>query len=363
MTDNRSDRARQISAGSFDFESHINETILPNASQLDSDASLVGHQICEIMTGLALDSTDAIVSPNLPQLELLFSASTALAFTLSQHVSAVDRLALAEDWQNRNPNLWQDIKRGRYLCGLGTTNLGKPGGAGVQAIEADNGFVLNGIAPWVCGYGIFQGLVLGFETANSYVFALIDFPHPLRSGSLTNIEVRAHNLACLNGTATCAIHFQNALISLDRIVSSRDKNIAGRPRTARGYLIPELGMAVGAIREVKKTIETSSHPRLVPVEKSLGLLEDRLTKIRQLRDAGECAEKLIVLRDELIHDANRLLVLAQGARALEKGSLASRAQLEFMLMDTIIQAPEVFAEKAHLIGSAKNAISNGQRKY
>lgn len=335
----------------FDFDSFTTKNVLPNAHVLDSDPHEVKRHIRDLLTGLKSVKTDLLVLPTLEQLEKLFASSTALAFTLSQHISAVERLKESETWQDTNGELWQKIAQAEILCGLATTNLSKPGGAGIQAKETSDKFVLNGTAPWVCGYGLFEKLVVGFEAQDSVLFALIDSPYPDRPSE--RMSAILHKLAALNGSATYQLKFSEKEIAQSAIISRRQKTGAKSMPRPSAFVIPELGMAMGAIEAIRKIAMNSDHPRQQFVKDALHALDKRLSDIRKKRNENTPPVELIPLRDELIRDANRLLVLATGAQALKAGSLASRLHLEFLLMDAVIQSPEVIARKAQLTGAEK----------
>lgn len=337
----------------FSFDRYVEEFVGANANQIDKDPGLLGQCIKEIILGLQQTEPNSLVLLTLEQLEKLFSKSTALAFTLWQHLGATEKLSEVEEWQQRNPDLWRKIASGETLCGLATTNLGKPGGAGIRGQESEDGFILNGVAPWVCGNGIFSHLVVGFETDDSVVFSVIDAPVGSTITAMKNTEAVLHSLSCLNGSATYQLKFANQQISKSTVVNRKFKSGSPQIRPSR-YVIPELGIAMGVIEEIDRISNISNHPKQVFVKESLAKLVDRLIAIRKMRKSGESLDVLIPIRDELIRDSIRLLCLATGAGALTKDSLVSRLQLELILLDSVVQMPTVISKKIRSLAEERH---------
>jgi len=156
----------------------------------------------------------------------IFSASTALGFTLWQHLAAMERLRAAGDWQARNPVLWKRIRRGGEFIGLATTHLAKRDNPSVRAkADGKGGITLNGVLPWVTGKGIFTQLLVGFELGDELVFALREFP---RAGASSGVRVDLIDLGRLEGTATVKIHLKDWAV--------RESDIVNRLQTPLSWL-------------------------------------------------------------------------------------------------------------------------------
>jgi len=67
-------------------------------------------------------------------LESIFSVSTALAFTLWQHLGAMEWLSASADWLAERPQVFAEA-------------------------DGKGGFALSGVLPWVTGHGIFPRLI------------------------------------------------------------------------------------------------------------------------------------------------------------------------------------------------------------
>lgn len=271
-------------------------------------------------------------------LESIFGASTSLAFTLWQHLAAIERLQTLRIWQQKHPKVWNSIVKGEKICGLATTHLAKPGGAGISATLLLEHFIISGKAPWVCGFGIFDLLLIGFETDSAVVFALTDFPNEFNKTSMSGITYHRQQMICLNGTSTVSMTFNEKIINLSDIVSSRAKTQPALPRKSK-FVIPELGIGKTAINEAVKIVTGSKHPRHQLVSRSILDLKNRLAEIEEMRSKENDLPRLIFLRDEFNRDSIRLLTLAMGADALNSNSLPAKLALETILLDSVIQAP------------------------
>ena len=224
--------------------------------------------------------------------------------------------------------------------------MAKPGGAGIKGIETENGYLITGTAPWVCGHEIFDYLLVGFETNDAIHFAMIDFPV-----ANPDVEPSTQEMICLNGTATVNLKFKNLLIKNSEWIQSRKKPIAPQPRKTT-FLIPELGIGKTALLETKRLIKDSNHPRHILVAKNISGLEARLGSIKTLKKDGESLDALVLLRDDFNRDAIRMLAIATGASALNKNSLAARLQMETFLLDSVIHSPTALAAKISKLGQS-----------
>lgn len=336
--------SRNEAAKPFDFDGYLDQFVIPYAFEIDRSPDRVAKCVRDILAGIHEINPEAVALPSPEQHERLFSVSTTLAFTMGQHLSAVDRLTGQQTWQEKNPEFWREISSGRTLCGLATTNIAKPGGAGIQAKYEPNGFRLSGEAPWVCGYGIYDVVLIGFAVEKEVVFSIIEAPTRARPETMAGVTTILHDLNCLEGTATYRLQFHGKFIGEDTVVHRVIPKGHAIPRPSR-YVIPEIGIAKRAIEATRLMVSHSTHPKHQIAARALAVLDERLKDIEAKRNAGENLNTLTLLRDDLTRDAIRLLGIAQGARSLEKGNLVSKLQLEFLLLDAVIQAVPVLEEK------------------
>ncbi|MGE3682129.1 MAG: hypothetical protein AB7G93_10415 [Bdellovibrionales bacterium] len=291
-------------------------------------------------------------------LELLFGASTALAFTFWQHLAVLERLSELSEWQLVQPALWYEIREGRKICGLATTHLAAPAGAGVHAKRAQGGYLLQGKASWVCGFQIFDLLLIGFNVGESNIFAMINFPSPLVPDSMRNVSVEPLKMACLNGSGTVELTFEGLHVEDKNVICCRPK-YNGEPATRpTQFIIPEIGISKSVITRVEKIIENSFHPRHQLIGSCLADLKARVKRLEELRAQSAELQQLIVLRDELNRDAIRILTLTLGAKSILSESHVPRLLTELLLFDSILQPPA--AVELKIKATARGSIVHAQ---
>lgn len=278
-------------------------------------------------------------------LQSLFKESTTVAFAAWQHLAAVERLSHLVQWQTDHAELWLSLSSGTKLCGLATTHLGRPDGASIVAAQVETGYLLNGHAAWVCGYKIFDFLLVGFETESEINFAIIDFPNDIIPKAIIGISVSPVKMVCLEGTSTVQIDFKNMFVSSGALISTRIKSSPAAPPRVSRYIIPELGIGERAMEEIQNIIARSNHPKTKSLATALGNLRLRFDDITKLRKENTSTEILIPLRDDFNRDAVRIFSLAAGSAAFLSGSLVSRLYLELILLDSVLQAPKIIEEK------------------
>ena len=333
----------QNAKSTFNYENFLKNEIALNAHLIDQNPIILCGFIRQLAGEAGRSGSELNPFTN-SHLESLFGVSAALAFTFWQHLAACERLANHVDWQSKNLNVWNGIRDGQALCGLATTNLAKPGGASLRGIETPDGFLINGEAPWVCGFSIFDYLLVGFETEDSICFATVPFPSRLAQTSVGAIEVVPQKMSCLNGSATVAMKFSAFVVANEFLVSRRFKSDPPVGRTSK-YVIPEIGIAQEGILEVSKLVENSKHPRHAIANSMLPILQSRLDNLRLMRSASAPMDELISARDELNRDVVRIWGLALGANAIVKDNPVSRVHLELQLLDIVLQPAVVLQRK------------------
>lgn len=332
------------SLSSFDFNLFAESEIAPHETEIASDPAVLTQVLHSLLEKHGLEAGGGLNIPDNSTLEKVFGSSISLAFTLWQHLAAVERLVECVEWQSCNAETWKQIASGQRCCGLATTHLANSDRALVQGGNKNGGFLVNGVVPWVTGYGIFESLLLGFECDDEIVFAEVPFPCSAQQADETGINIESLNLVCLSGTSTVRLSFKDTFVPRRGIVSRRKKSEPVEPRVSR-YILPEIGIARGVIAEIEEIVAESTSPRHRIVRDSLGGLISRLDHFVQMRNDQAPMDRLMPLRDELIRDSIRLLCLTLGSKALNAGSKAARLQLEFLLLDSVLQPMRVLENK------------------
>lgn len=324
----------------FDLKTYLNE-ISSSLANIANDPRSLEIALRNILSGLCDDKKTL---PTNEDLELVYTFSTALGFTLWQHLAAVERLQGYEEWQANNQVLWQEILNAQKLVGLGTTHLAHAGKAPLSGVLTNNEYLITGTIPWATGTGMFDYILLAFEAGEDRVFSIIPFPTTLRKNE--TVEVIPYKLSCINGSSTSRINFTNFSITNDQVIFLMDKK-APRPNRKSQYVFPEIGMAVSAINMAENILSTSHNPRHQKAKEEISVLKKRLSDFKS--DLSRIHELDSVLvsyqKDELIRDAVRFLILAAGGSAMSLDSLPSRLLAETMLLDVLIQDPRLIEHK------------------
>lgn len=270
------------------------------------------------------------------ELESVFSVSTALGFTIWQHLAAMERLAQSKEWRAANPEVWEKLRKGGNFAGLATTHLAKAGDPSVHARRTGKDeIVLTGTLPWVTGHGIFTYLLVGFRLDDELVFALVDFPGSKGAPDRGGADPQLVELGCLEGTATVSVKLDRWAVRESQIVGRRPVGTPP-PGPASAYRFPDLGIAIAALSECERLLKVrGGKPSLTSVRR----IRARIAKLRAAK-AGPAQPGMIFKKDECIRDSVRLLALCSGGRALTRDSLAFRLQQEVLLLDAVIQPPE-----------------------
>lgn len=329
---------------SFNLDHFLNTEITSSLSKIASDPRSLEIALRRLLDGLNArrDKSEPLLLTN-AELESVYTASTALGFTLWQHMAAVERLVDYKEWQNKNQTLWNKISSSESLVGLGTTHLAHGGKPHLSGVATDEGFILSGNVPWTTGTGMFDYLLLAFETNDARVFSIIPFPDSANSDNTFKVE--PYQLACINGSSTSKILFNNFLVKTEQFIFHLDKS-GPRPHRNTRYHFPELGMAVAALNAANNILKKSTNPRHDKAKVVISDLSGRLSDFREKREKGEVSSlELSFEKDELIRDAVRFLLLVSGGSAISASSLPARLQLETMLLDVLIQDPNLIEKK------------------
>jgi hypothetical protein len=320
------------------FASWLDE-IKKQAAYLDSDPRLVRTLILALFDILRAKASTAIpLTLSNDELETLFSVNAALAFTIWQHLVAIERLNDADEWKEKNSLQWDKIETGRRLCGLATTHLNKSTGLPLKAHRSSNGFLLDGIAPWSSGYGIFDDLIIGFDSSNEVGSALIAYPKP--NIQEVGMTVTPRTLGVFNTTSSISIVFQNYFLQPETLINVRNKANKAKPRKS-SYYVPDIGIAKAALKliRVERVNATEYREGLHQLEATLNKFEN--TRAELIKSGQPVTDQLLYDKDELNRAAVRLLFLINGASCLGVSSEALRLHGELLLSDVLIHSPEL----------------------
>ena len=315
------------------------DRIEAKASSLDSDPDFLFGMIRQFLQGSHQVTGQA---PGNEELIEVYSRSSAFGFTLWQHLAALERIECSEDWCKKNADLFRDIKQGDCTVGLATTHLAKESGSPLKGVRVDGGYILNGQVPWCSGFSYFNKVILGFETEAGIGFAMSSMPGKWAANPKWTVS--RLDLSVLDATNTVSAILQDLFVSDVEIISFREKTVKASPRESR-FRMPELGMAIGALRAVEKRLAEDS--KFKSIRATLDALQARVAALIQIaRDQSvSLTDRHQLEKADLIRRSNQLLVIASGGSAIREGSEVSRRSLEAMLLDIVIQPPSLLRLK------------------
>jgi alkylation response protein AidB-like acyl-CoA dehydrogenase len=147
-------------------------------------------------------------------IETLAAANLSPTFVWMQHfrlLAALMDSTTPEDVRALLPRAVSgDLKGGVALGGL------LPGPARLRATPSGEGWILNGDAPWVSGWGIVDVLFVTARGPNETVISCI-----LDARDQPGVTATRHQLSALNATATVRLDFDGLLVSPDRFVNEQ----------------------------------------------------------------------------------------------------------------------------------------------
>jgi alkylation response protein AidB-like acyl-CoA dehydrogenase len=208
------------------------------------------------------------------------------------------------------------IKGGVALGGL------LPGPPRLRAIETNDGWRLNGDAPWVSGWGIVDVL---FVTARHSDDTVVSFV--IDADNQPGIEVTRHRLSAMNASSTVQLAFNEFHIPSSGYVGSQPY--------APGFERPEGlrvngSLALGITRRCCDLLGPSS-------------LDGELRQCREDLDAFETIDIALARAraTELAVRAAHVLAISRGSRSAIAGDIAERTNREAALLLVFASRPAI----------------------
>lgn len=208
-------------------EAFLLEQIRPRATKIDQDVSellwaldemasrgLLGLRVPESHGGLGVSDMAFRRFQ-----ETSARCSGALAFLQTQHQSACGFIATSGNETARNTFLAK-MASGQIRCGIAFSQLRRPGPPMMTANRVEGGYVLNGTAPWITGWGIFDWCVFaGTIEGGESVWGVGELKE---SDSLAPSPVM--RLASLEVAQTVSARLTNYFLPDDTIIHTRPPN-------------------------------------------------------------------------------------------------------------------------------------------
>lgn len=316
------------------------ELLFPAAREIDSaavvprrfldalaDAGLYGLVGPPWAGGLDADANSAGVA-----VEALGGSSLTAAFVWIQHHSPVRAIAAAP-WPIRDAWL-TDMCAGKVRAGIAYAALRRPGppAAVARPAPSDEGWILDGFAPWVTGWGLIDVVLVGARVGADIVWLLID-AHDTPTCRSSPVD-----LAALAASATVTLRWNGHLVPSSRVVGVepfRDwirRDSVGRQ--LNGYL------SIGVAARCCSLLGPSALDRRVVA----GRLALQSASTTTVADARARASVLAVR-------AAAALIASGGGRAIEAAHHAARLMREASFLLVFGQTTDIRAAQLDALGA------------
>jgi alkylation response protein AidB-like acyl-CoA dehydrogenase len=252
--------------------------------------------------------------------EQLASACLATTFVWIQH----SRLLAAVLDPVAPPivaDLRQEIVRGRVRGGVALTGL-QSGPAKLTATPTRDGWILDGEAPWVSGWGLVDILVVAARGLESTVVTLA-----IDAQDQTGLRVTRRQLSAINATVTVKLTFEGLFVDGGRVLGQVPHNPSGE--SPEGLRVNG-SLALGVTRRCCSIIGPSA-------------LDGELRDARVELDSAH-AESIAMARAracELAVRASHALAVFLGSSSALEGSDAERTAREAQLLLTFGSRPAI----------------------
>ena len=289
-------------------------------SNLDAlaDAGLYGLFGPTELGGLASDLSTAGET-----VEWLASGCLTTALVWLQHHGLVGNLLMGA--QVLRDRWLADLCSGRRRSGIVFTGL-IPGPSSLLAEPIDGGWVIDGRAPWVSGWGRINTLQVAARGPEETVvtIALGDLDDPSLTSRLSS---HPHELAVLNASGTVSLDFDRVEIPEEYVISV----VPHDPGSVSGLSLRLNGsLALGVARRCCMLLGPSD-------------LDEQLVETRALLDSAGDANMAIARASAsaFAHRAATTLLVHTGSRSIELDNHAQRLAREAMFLIVFGSRPAI----------------------
>jgi alkylation response protein AidB-like acyl-CoA dehydrogenase len=299
--------------------------------------------------------------------ETIAAACGVTSFIQLQHLSACKLVAGGENAAIKAARL-PALAAGTILCGVAFSHLRRPGPPAVRAVPADDGWVLDGMAPWFTGWGAMQEVVLGGTLPDGRLLYVLA-PLVGSAGLSASDPLR---LCAMNASGTVTLTCQGLHVGRERYLRTTTvAEMAAHDREA----ILDLTWQPFAVATASIALLRGLAPSrdMAALTAAADALEDELASLRADVDAwlprtaaADFPARALALRAwsiELGVRAAHAAVAATGGGAIALTSAAQRRYREALVYTVLMQTHDVqTATLAHLTHDARAAAAAGARE-
>jgi alkylation response protein AidB-like acyl-CoA dehydrogenase len=202
-----------------------------------------------------------------------------LAFLQAQHQSAGTLMARSENESLKQAYL-PLMGSGQALVGISFAHL-RRSIPPVKAISLPNGYLLNGEAPWVTGYGFFQTFIGAAVLPDGQaVYGMIPFQTKRQEAGGEVLCSEPMALSAMNSTRTVAVSFQNWFLPHDQVVCVNP--LSAVARSDRLNVLHHSFFALGCARAGLDILETAYQVKQQSfIQSAYKALAEELAKCRE----------------------------------------------------------------------------------
>lgn len=271
------------------FEAHVAK----QAQEIDQSPAVLGQTLMQMGEAdlLALRRPHRYGGPEISESgfrrfqEMSARYSGSLSFLMTQHQSAVSMLSRCDN-ESLKEQLLPRMGDGRFLSGIGFSQLRRKGPPIMTAEEGESGYVLRGKVPWITGWSFYDAFLIGATLPDGKsVYGFVPFN---RAGSqwaadpVTIIFSEPMKLAAMESAQTVSAEIEGYVMPAEHVVFVKPSEWAQRNDminiVLQGHFA--LGCAGAGIDIVR-----SAHA--AKGIESIGVAADRLQEeLDQCRDAA-----------------------------------------------------------------------------
>jgi len=279
--------------------------------------------------------------------EILAAACGVTAFTQQQLQMGI-KFVIEADNRALKAELLPALTTGRLHCGIALSHLRRSGSPCVTAALGEGGYHLNGVIPWITGWGLLDGFVLGAALEDgSHLFAYVE----KEAHSAALIASPPMPLIVMAASDTVEVQVRDLFVPDELVLSRRPAEALRQAdhQTITTHAALPLGCARAGARLLHELAQTPGREALAQTAMAFTLEIDRCRRDALLWNsdcAGHPHYATHALRTRatanvLALRAAHAAVVATGGRAHLRDAAPQRLLREAQFYGTAVLTPEV----------------------